>query len=397
MTVSSPQMAAPRHDGQTIQSFILVQSGDFGTIGRLTTLPLLRSLAKQGVLQARKFDPGQSGPLTIDGPTCILFIYCDHEAIAAIRSLDRGAHPVLVGVLGSDIYSYDQYTKLHDIVDFYVMPTDPHTRTLAYQVYRPVHTLLECFDPIALPAAGQAPPEFPIKSGRRAFWFGWAQSFEKGMASLMPAIQANVRDGALDDFQLIVDEAWFENRFELPTIKYDDNTFHDEASRFDYAILSHFPLDLQINSLIKSPNKVITALMAGAIPLASDTPNYRALYQRFGLEHLLFGSAMELDAKLRTLDPAADSEAIRRSGIVPTLRDELSESQMACRFTAVLHQVTAQDPEARQRVPDQCMLPAPEPTGMREHLRALGSGISHSFTIRARQLLRRSHKPPTSH
>ena len=352
-----------------IEEFILVKTGDGGAMGRLHTIPLLRGLQTLPGVTARHLIPSEGERIIISKPTCILFIYCDPTAIPAIRAVERGPHRVITAALGADIYQYKDYMTLHDCVDFYVMPTELHSRMLSYQAYRPVYTLPECLDPIGLPtmaADDVSDVDFPIRQDRRAYWFGHSESFEKGMASLMPVIIHNRASGALKDFQVILNEAQFNNRFGLPTIPYSDRTFRDQAKQFDYAILSHFPLDLHLNSFIKSPNKAITALMAGTIPLVSDTPSYRALFERFGLERFLFGSPMALDAKLRTLDPVADSEAILRSRIVPTLRAELSEAQLLQNFLTILEHHTsvpntfdvapAQSitiPESRPRIVDQ--------------------------------------------
>ena len=376
----------------SIKDFILLKTGDGGAMGRLQSFPLLRGLQSLPGVTARHVVPTPGVPLTIDRPTCILFIYCAETAIPHLRDLRRGPHQVLIVALGADIYKFDEYARLHDFVDFYVMPTDIHRQVLAYQVYRPVYTLAECLDPIGLPSIaepGTDPGGFPIRRGRRAYWFGHSESFEKGMASLMPVITANVASQVIGDFRVILNEAGFANRFGIPTIPYSGATFRTQAGQFDYAILSHLPLDLHVNSWIKSPNKAVTALMAGTIPLASDTLNYRALLGRFGLEKFLFCSAMDLDRKLRSLDPVTDSEAIQRSGIVPALRAELSEPQLLENFKGILAQHAERDLDAAGRMPDQCPTSSESRPSVREQFRALKTSVLDAVARRAHRLVRR--------
>jgi len=172
------------------------------------------------------------------------------------------------------------------------------------------------------------------------------------MSSILPVIQNSLAERTINGFEVIIDENRFNkdfgNPFGLATIPYDNTTFRMIAQRFDYALLSHFPLDLTINSYIKSPNKAVTALLSGMIPLASDTPSYRALFTRFGLEKFLFSSPEHLDALLDRLDPVADSLAVQSSGIVPALRLEGSETRLFETFVDILNRHMAQAPGTRR-------------------------------------------------
>jgi hypothetical protein len=227
-------------------------------------------------------------------------------------------------------------TSLNDVADVFTMPTDLHRGVLAGQIYKPVHLLPEGVDPAAFDAAAQTPPRFPPRGGRRALWFGYAESFEKGMSPLVPVIQDSIARGGLEDFTVMLNQAAFDNRHRLPTLAYDYRTFGAQAAAFDYAILSHLPSDLRVNSLIKSPNKAVTALLAGLIPIASDTPSYRALFERHGLSRFLFASPGELHRMLARLDPVADSAAIQASGVIPALLAEGSSQRLQESFLALL-------------------------------------------------------------
>ena len=104
----------------------------------------------------------------------------------------------------------------------------------------------------------------------------------------------------------------------------------------NYAILSQFSSDLELNSYIKSPNKAVTTLVAGLIPIVSHTPNYRMLFKAHGLDRFIYASSVELDAILRRLDPVADARAIEQSGIVSSLWQDGAEPLLVVRFLAVL-------------------------------------------------------------
>ncbi len=222
----------------------------------------------------------------------------------------------------------------------YVMPTEIHREILAKAVYKPVYVLTERFDPISLKTGNEERNEFPRKAGTRTLWFGYSESFFKSMTSLIPIIMKNVAEHHVDEFVIIVDQEKFHamkgNLLEIPMIPYDNATFRLNAEEFQYAILSHFPLDLKLNSYIKSLNKAITALLAGPIPIASDTPNYRELFERYGLQKFLFSSAQELDDILKNLDSVRDSEIIQSSGIVSSLLDAGSPRTVASKFLEIV-------------------------------------------------------------
>ncbi len=259
-----------------------------------------------------------------------MFHYNDVGAIAALRTF-AGVKRSLVICLCSDIYSFDRYVSIHDIVDFYVVPSHFHQQTLSYQVYKPVYVVPEAIDPIAMrpsngPAAGVGGPP---RQSKRLLWFGYAESFSKSMVTLLPVIERALEAGWIDDFGLIVDEHRFSNRFQLSTQMYDLTTFVGKTSAFDYCILSHFSLDLTMNSYIKSPNKAITSLALGLIPIASTTPNYLDLMKRFGLDRLTFSSPDSLGRVLESLDPSADQALLRQADPVRSLMRELAPVRIA--------------------------------------------------------------------
>ena len=373
-----------------ITKFIVVREKGLGdATARLQSEPLLLGLKKIAGVEISLHRPSAGKLLAVDSATCLIFHYDDAPAVSAIRQALHSREKAVVACLCSDIYSYSYYIDLDDIVDFYLAPTEPHRKILANQLYKPVYTLKECIDPVALGArSGPHAEGFPAKSAKRAVWFGYAESFDKSMTSLMPIIQHNVAERRLDDFGLIVDQRKFlkryPNEFNLRTIDYDVRKFSEHASRFDYAILSHFPLDLRVNSAIKSPNKAVTALLAGLVPICSDTPNYQDLFQRHGLERFLFSSALELDTILRTLDPLQDSRAISGSGIISALLEEGSPGRISEAFLEIMacYQSREVQPEYSTLSPKAL----PPSTGLLEHVTDLIPSAVRMIKSRVRRV-----------
>jgi len=271
------------------------------------------------------------------------------------------------------------------------MPTNIHRKILASAVYKPVYVLNECIDPISVKAGDEHRKLFPQKAGTRTLWFGYSESFSKSMKSLIPIIMKNVADHHIEDFVVIVDQERFHaaegNPPTIPTIPYDNATFSAHAQQFDYAILSHLPLDLKLNTYIKSPNKVITALLAGLIPIASDTPNYREVLERYGLQKFLFSSAQELDNILRTLDPVADSRFVQQSGVVSSLLEAGSPAAVASSFLQIIEDCLRDNALTVSDVPLVPYIEPPRQILLREHLSDLVPSAGRAFRSRFRRLL----------
>jgi hypothetical protein len=355
------------------KSFIIVRSRkDNDVLVRLQSDPILLGLYEFPGLKATLHIPDPKTILKTDQATCLIFHYHDADAVQAIRSMKRSSHELLVICLGSDIYRYSRYTELHDLVNLYIMPTEIHRKILSHGVYKPVYMLTEAIDPIALKIADEHRGIFPQKTSTRALWFGYSESFHKSMSSLVPIIMQNVNHKTLKDFFIIVDEQNFLSEHgtsvKFPTINYDNATFRIHAEKFDYAILSHFSLDLKLNSHIKSPNKAITALIAGLIPIASDTPNYRELFVQHGLEKFLFSSPQDLDTILNNLDPERDSKIIQESGILASLLTSGSTASLVSRFLDIVDDYCKNTNSRITQLPLKVYSETPRRTTFREHL-----------------------------
>jgi len=317
-------------------SFIVLRSmTDHEAPVRLHSDAILRGLHDRDGFSSSLISPDSRAPIPED--SCVLIHFGDEPACTRARQLARTRTDLTIACLGSDIYDFNKYVRLHDFVDVYIMPTDLHRRILAAQVYKPVLSVPECIDPIT-GWRSSTRFEFPIKSSRRLLWFGYPGSFLISMVSLLPILQGNLTKGSVTSVSLISGDELCTYNIGFPIIPYSNSTFRFATTGFDYCILSHLPLDLGLNTYIKSPNKLVTSLMAGLIPIASDTPNYRILLEEFGLSRFLFDSPAALNQILGSLDPENDSRAISRSGIVEAIQERFSDSGVAGTLVHVLQE-----------------------------------------------------------
>ena len=352
---------------------------------RLQSDPILRTLKARGT-PALLIDP--SATATIPEAACVIFHYDDEPAVEVVRAATQQAQRLLSVCLCSDMYDLHRYLDLSAHVSIFVVPTELHRKVLMSQVYNPVYTLHECIDPIAK-TGSPGPSPFPTKYSTRTLWFGYQESFYKGMNSLVPIIKRSVTEGKLASFELVLNKTGFENHYNLPTIPYSIQTFRSVAREFDYCILSHFSLDLAMNSYIKSPNKLITALAVGLIPICSASPGYEEVLREYGLGRFLFSSPRELGYVIERLDPVKDSETIIESGIVEALSERFSEEKIGREFTEIL-----EDFVQRGRAEELATMPEIRPlplgkrredhVGLRAHLADLFPSAIRSVKSRLR-------------
>jgi hypothetical protein len=371
---------------------IFVRSkGEDDAVVRLSSLPLCAELRRRGI-ESFTLHPKDTMP-PLDASDCVVFHYNDIEAVVALR--DVGTAKPTVICLGSDIYSFSKYLDLQDLVSYYLVPTDMHRLVLSGMVYRPVYTLPETID---RPAAGHrgykaSLTSFPEKKLRRVCWFGYSESFEKGMASLVPVIKNAIAAGQISSFTLILDTKKFYNRWGLETVEFDLTTFADIARNFDYVILSHLPLDLQVNSMIKSSNKAVTSLFSGLIPLASNTPSYHSLLGSLGLDRFLFTSPRELGNLLTRLDPLSDSLLVRKLRVLETLNEGLGESVITQQFLDHHQRFLLDDNEHRTLdIPRGIVLTQAERLYFSDLVRALGPAALLALRNRFERLMSRGRK-----
>lgn len=369
---------------------IFVRSkGEDEAVVRLSSLPLCEELRRRGI-ESFTMHPKETMP-PLEDSDCVAFHYNDIEAVAALRNVSTAKATVIC--LGSDIYSLSKYLDVQDLVSYYLVPTDMHRLVLSGTMYRPVYTLPETIDRLAAGhrALNASSITFPAKNSRRVCWFGYSESFEKGMASLVPVINNAIAAGQISCFTLILDTKKFYNRWGLENVEFDLATFANIASNFDYVILSHLPLDLQVNSMIKSSNKLVTSLFSGLIPLASNTPSYQSLLASLGLDRLLFSSPRELSNLLTKLDPLSDSLLLRKLRVLETLNETFGESVVTQQFLAH-HQQFLLDNEHSSTldIPPGIVLTQAERLYFSDLLRALGPAALLAFRNRFGRLTSRA-------
>ncbi len=157
----------------------------------------------------------------------------------------------------------------------------------------------EGIDSISIPNDGEALPV--IKSGKLC-WFGYPESFEKSFKYIF--------DKAFDLSSFEKSKVAFITspsanlHSEINHIAFSESNFYKISQFYEYSLLCHFGFDCHLNTIIKSPNKLITSLVRGMIPLASNTSNYKEIMNFYNLEEFMFKNGDEL---VRVLGKAKNS------------------------------------------------------------------------------------------
>lgn len=365
---------------------IVSTQDEAGATARLMSIPLHRGLTQRGI--GSLYIRPDLARTSLDYADCVIFHYEDLAAIEVIRAAYKDGMRATIVCLGSDIYSFDKYISVHDLVSFYLVPTDMHKMILSSQLNKPVYLFPEAFDQ----AAAELPHSLTFKpqnsSTRRVCWFGYSTSFDKGMASLIPVIRKALLSTKIDCFDAVLDQDRFVNNFGVITKPYSHTAFSRIAADYDYVVLSHFSLDLDINSIIKSPNKAISSLIAGMIPLASDTPSYGKLFRELGLERFLFSSPYELSALFDRLNPTEDLQLIRKLGVVESLLARFSEDAHTERFLDIYDDATSTERPLDFEIVTLPLRPPPEYT-LTWLLRGLGPSAARMVRAKTRKLGKR--------
>ena len=299
---------------QKIDDFVFIRSiKDDNAAVRIHMISTETAVEQSGVFRMARYSPESKIP-DISPRTCIIFYYADKWAIGEVRRREIFEKSALSLCFGSDIKTYRQYQSISSIVDCFLMPSQYHADILAYGLMNATSVVREGIDPLFPPmAAGKEKPA----GGRskNVVWFGYGESFLPGMDPIIGVVQHCLEKGYIDRFAAILNRRTLDPRSPAVEImEYSPQTLADDMRQFDYALLSHIPGDLEMNSFVKSSNKVVSTLSCGLIPLASDTPNYRSVLSDLGLENFLFRSPFELMRLLENLDAAADLKLIENSG-----------------------------------------------------------------------------------
>jgi len=307
------------------------------------------SLASQLSIRGKTFrwispKEGLNALLDLSAQYVINFFYKDVDAIEAIKRL----HSQKITSIGfcSDVESYADYQLAYEVVDAFVCPSLMHLNVLQYVYELPIYVLREAIDPILKQVSDR---KFTAASTNVA-WFGFSESYQRSMVNLEPVIIEALQRKWINSFTVISSQSI---RGSLPAefsfVEYGVEKFEDQIQAFDFAILSHAPLDLHLNTLMKSPNKAISAIVKGLIPICSDTPNYRLLMDEVQLGSYLFHSQGDLERILKDLSAHLTQEDIgskwrHANEIVHSLYS--AESQCD-EYFRILDQIPAQMNELR--------------------------------------------------
>ena len=268
--------------------FLFARSyGDENALARLQSNPLINGLVELGF---RTFYWELSPNMTIDGiPEHKYFIY-HHDDMLAIQLLIeiKKIYKTVSVCLTSDIYNISIYVSLAGLTDLFIAPTEMHKVILQSAVTKPVIFIPECIDPIAYPPPNWIKCDMP--EIKKILWFGYPESFEKSFKYLMPALNAS----SITTADMVVITRGQNVIQNVEHRDFDANSFYEKSTDVQYALLSHFSYDNQLNTWIKSPNKLVTSIIRGFVPFCSATPAYSELLNRYNLAELLFKTPDQL-------------------------------------------------------------------------------------------------------
>ncbi len=291
---------------------------------RLQSNPLSEGLVSLGV-RATTVNL-QDGTAATDLPSHLVFHYNDRAAIDGALALRRLSRFKII-CLCSDVYSLEPYRNLSEVVDVFLAPSLFHQKLIQSAIKKPVFVIPEAVDPISLPSNGEYAN---VLSRNNVCWFGYPESFNKSLCYIINDA-FDISEFNKDRFSIITskNDILMEDVLHL---EFNFNTFYEISGNYSYSILSHFPFDLKINTYIKSPNKMITSIVRGIIPLVSATPNYEEIARKYGLESLCFGSASDLSNMLSKLDYDRDQKKFGFDDIRSDLKLNHSPMSIARKF-----------------------------------------------------------------
>lgn len=295
---------------------------------RLHSTPLYDGLQALGVRATMAVLAGD--PVNVEPPSHVVFHFDDRPAIVSSLEL-RKQLPVRLVCLCSDVYKLSNYRQLSEFTDLFLAPTELHRNLIQSAVSKPVAVLPEGVDPIALPADGLERQPY----GRGSVcWFGYPESFSKSLKFLLPDALAMSgfdvkRFGIISARGVDLLPGAVHKTFSVAE-------FYRSTEEFGYALLSHFAHDLHINTFIKSPNKMITAIVRGLVPLVSATPAYTQLARQYGLEALCFSGVSSLARRLKALDSDRDAARFHLADVKRDLIKTCSPQAIARRFLDIV-------------------------------------------------------------
>jgi hypothetical protein len=258
---------------------------------------LATQLASRGAV-VRLISPREDLTTLLDPSkqSVINFFYKDADAIAAIKQLKR--KEITSICFCSDVEGYSNYQQAYEVAHAFVCPSPMHQQILQYVYTLPIYVLREAIDPILKNITTKKLSH----QGINIVWFGFSESYQRSMVSLEPVIIDALQNNWINTFTIISSDSL---RVSLPRefkfVEFEIEKFEEQIQSFEFTILSHAPLDLHLNTYIKSPNKACSAIVSGIIPICSDTPNYRLLMDELHLSSYIFNSSSALCKILKEL------------------------------------------------------------------------------------------------
>jgi len=207
-----------------------------------------------------------------------------------------------------DIYSVEDIVKNDLNYNGYIVPSDESRHILSFLTNKPIFKIEESADPLFTDTFYKINDDTEIK----CCWFGFPESFNKSMTLFVNCIKDAIDSGSILSFTLITrpgQDLNSDNRFSIKN--FDIGKINNILSEFGYCILSHAPLDLQLNTMIKSPNKLYSAVHSGLIPICSKTPAYERVMRKIGFSDYLFTSPESLKIILDKLKNNVDYDKMR--------------------------------------------------------------------------------------
>jgi hypothetical protein len=307
--------------------FLLTSFGRDNAVRRVGSDPVFDGLDQLGIPAGRCVVSDHVPALV---PDCrYLVIHAYDKVVFDLARTTKQRTGCEVICLTSDLYDIDWFTNSTSIVDYFVAPTSHHLQILSSAVWRPVFEVPEGIDAIAYPLDGRVQP---VEENNRLVWFGYPESFTKSLRCLLPQALHESRTSVQD--LRILTAAGQDLLSGAEHVPFEVSTFYQTVAKCGYALLSHFVFDSHINSFIKSPNKFITALVRGCVPLASDTPNYRDLAAHYGLEKFTYRTGQDLVRILSHRNIAHDRSVLPFDQIRADLEVRFSPKAIATTFAS---------------------------------------------------------------
>ena len=308
-------------------SFLLLRAfGRENALARLQSDPLFEGLAKLGHKAAKLVYSLDAPPTQFPRASHICVHYNDVHSVLLAKELKKLTGCKVI-CLGSDLYDLDGYVTLSEIADIFLMPTQLHKEILSAAVWTRVEVLSEGIDSISLPYDGK---KLPVAENNSLCWFGYPESFEKSFKYILgPALE---KSHFPKERMALITAQGAQLMDGVAHLNFNEESFYAQSAHFGYSLLSHFAFDYHINTYIKSPNKLLTSLVRGMVPLVSNTPNYRQFIEEYGLQNFAYATGAELAELLQNLDIARDRNKLGSDAIAQNLKARFSPEKIATIF-----------------------------------------------------------------